>query len=89
MLSLFFVFFCLIFVLLNAEPKTIGQNIVIPSSNTLNNLYDANYCGPVMVPPPMRDRPPHRGLRPLLFTSRGGEEHLNRGGAGSPFHGLR
>ena len=31
--------------------------------------HDANYCGPVTVPPPMRDRPPHRGLRPLLFTN--------------------
>ena len=31
--------------------------------------HNANYCGPVTVPPPMRDRPTHRGLRPLLFIS--------------------
>ena len=30
--------------------------------------HHSNYCGPVTVPPPMRDRPPHRGVRPLLFT---------------------
>ena len=30
---------------------------------------DANYCGPVTVPPLMRDRTPHGGLRPLLFTN--------------------
>ena len=31
--------------------------------------HDANHCGHVTVPPPMRDRPPHRALRPLLFTN--------------------
>ena len=31
--------------------------------------HDANYCGPVTVPHPMRARPPHRGLRSLLFTN--------------------
>ena len=30
---------------------------------------DANYCRPITVPPLMRDRTPHRGLRPLLFTN--------------------
>ena len=30
---------------------------------------DANYWGPATLPLPMRDRPPHRGLRPLLFTN--------------------
>ena len=30
---------------------------------------DANYCGPVTVPPPMRDTPPLRRLRPLLFMN--------------------
>ena len=31
--------------------------------------HDANYCGPITVPHPMRARPPHRGLRSLLFTN--------------------
>ena len=31
--------------------------------------HDANYCWPVTVPPHMRARPPHRGLRALFFTN--------------------
>ena len=31
--------------------------------------HDANYCGPVTVPPLMRGRTPHWGLHPLLFTN--------------------
>ena len=31
--------------------------------------HDANYCGPVTVPPPMRDRPPNRGLRPYSLRT--------------------
>ena len=34
-----------------------------------NSMTPITACGPVTVPPPMRDRPPHRGLRPLLFTN--------------------
>ena len=30
---------------------------------------DGNYCGTVTVPPPMRDTPPLRRLRPLLFMN--------------------
>ena len=32
-------------------------------------LSGANYCRPVTVPSPMRDWPPHRGPRPLLFMN--------------------
>ena len=31
--------------------------------------HDANYCGPVTVPCPMRDRPPHRGRRPYSLRT--------------------
>ena len=30
--------------------------------------FGDNYCKSITVPPPMRDRPPHWGLRPPLFT---------------------
>ena len=29
----------------------------------------ASYRGPITVPPPIKERPPRRGLRPLLFTN--------------------
>ena len=28
-----------------------------------------NYCGPITVPPPIRDTPPHPGLLSLVFTN--------------------
>ena len=28
-----------------------------------------NYCGPITVPPPIRDIPPHPGLLSILFTN--------------------
>ena len=30
--------------------------------------FGANYCKSVTVPPPMRDRPPHWGLRPIHYS---------------------
>ena len=41
----------------------------LPIIGRVPQQHDANYCWPVTVPPPMRDRPPHWGLRPLLFTN--------------------
>ena len=52
-------------------------------SQATETAHGANYCGPSSVPPPMRDRPPQRGLRPPLlrmhesFGTRTSTEHLN------------
>ena len=56
----------------------VSQTFLVERSDERKNVFrsqvtatahGAKYCGPSTVPPPMRDRPPQRGLRPPLLPN--------------------